>query len=161
MGLKATITALINSNIRNKTPKVVKIEHADVEQSIVDYGWIRILDSNTLQQYVTYTATPGITFNLCFTKSLGMVSINGTIANTGAFIGGGNNTVFNWRTLVGGLDNELIPADGWVVTGVAFNTNIIDHTIHLILDGTRLRTRNGMDASSTYEFSVSPYKAKY
>jgi hypothetical protein len=32
----ATITALINSKIRNKTPKVLKTEHADVEQAIVN-----------------------------------------------------------------------------------------------------------------------------
>ena len=32
----ATITALINSKIRNKTPKVLKAEHADVEQAIVN-----------------------------------------------------------------------------------------------------------------------------
>jgi len=32
----ATITALINSKIRNKTPKVLKVEHADVEQAIVN-----------------------------------------------------------------------------------------------------------------------------
>lgn len=32
----ATITALIDSKIRNKTPKVVKVEHADVEQAIVN-----------------------------------------------------------------------------------------------------------------------------
>ncbi len=36
MGLKATLTALINANIRNKTPKVIKVEHADVEQALLN-----------------------------------------------------------------------------------------------------------------------------
>ena len=33
---QAELTALIDAKIRNKTPKVVKIEHADVEQAITD-----------------------------------------------------------------------------------------------------------------------------
>ena len=33
---QAELTELINDNIRNKTPKVVKVEHADVEQEITD-----------------------------------------------------------------------------------------------------------------------------
>ena len=33
---KTTITSLINSNIRTKTPLVIKVEHADVEQAIVN-----------------------------------------------------------------------------------------------------------------------------
>lgn len=36
MGFLATATTFIDSKIRNKTPKVLKIEHADVEQSIVN-----------------------------------------------------------------------------------------------------------------------------
>lgn len=33
---QAELTALINAKIRNKTPKVIKTEHADVEQEITD-----------------------------------------------------------------------------------------------------------------------------
>ncbi len=33
---QAELTALIDANIRNKTPKVIKTEHADVEQEITD-----------------------------------------------------------------------------------------------------------------------------
>jgi hypothetical protein len=44
---QAELTALIDAKIRNKTPKVVKIEHADVEQAITDELFSRVATLNT------------------------------------------------------------------------------------------------------------------
>ena len=44
---QAELTALINDKIRNKTPKVIKIEHADVDQAITDELFSRVGTLNT------------------------------------------------------------------------------------------------------------------
>lgn len=53
----ATITALINSKIRNKTPKVLKVEHADVEQALAD----EIFNGYKLEQIIDGVDDPSNT----------------------------------------------------------------------------------------------------
>lgn len=51
------LTGLVDSNIRNKTPLVLKVEHANVEQAIINELFnSEVFDNQTSQIYTTKTA---------------------------------------------------------------------------------------------------------
>lgn len=79
----ATITALINSKIRNKTPKVLKVEHADVEQAIVDemYSTDVYNDGVSPLNDIINKLNPDIYININIEKSANKVFIRGFIFN--------------------------------------------------------------------------------
>ena len=86
----ATITALINSKIRNKTPKVLKTEHADVEQAIVNevFSGLKYEEVTGATQFPSNTIIDSagvfsldIDVKLIFTKKGNIVFVDGTIQN--------------------------------------------------------------------------------
>jgi hypothetical protein len=98
----ATITALINSKIRNKTPKVLKTEHADVEQAIVNEVFSSEIYENTnVPSLMTITSkfispmTEGLTFEITLKKTGNICFVKFFVIYTGAFTIGGNITVAN------------------------------------------------------------------
>ena len=79
MSTKAQITTAINTKIRNKTPLVVKVEHADVEQLITDEMFpnsvkIQWNGTSVVDPIESITVNPDlatkakITFTIYFTK---------------------------------------------------------------------------------------------
>jgi hypothetical protein len=54
---QAELTAFIDANIRNKTPKVVKVEHADVEQEITDTLFDNVTTLNGLISAINTSIT--------------------------------------------------------------------------------------------------------
>jgi hypothetical protein len=74
----ATLTTLINNNIRNKNPKVIKTEHADVEQAIVDEFFPSV--DNIVGEI------NGVTYNLNLLKQGRIVVLNAEIENTNAVL---------------------------------------------------------------------------
>lgn len=82
----STLTALINAKIRNKTPKVLKVEHADVEQQIVNTIFAStIYDSNSKGLIINETtaATRGDKYFVLFRKIGKTVFFNGQANNKG------------------------------------------------------------------------------
>lgn len=86
----ATITALINSKIRNKTPKVLKTEHADVEQAIINevFSGLKYEEVTGSTQLPTNTIidTAGVfsldvDVKLTFCKKGNIVYVDGQIKN--------------------------------------------------------------------------------
>lgn len=79
---QAELTALIDANIRNKTPKVLKVEHADVEQEITD----TIFDNvNTLVSSIATLQTSIDTINAKLPLNSGKVEgINPNAGTVGA-----------------------------------------------------------------------------
>jgi hypothetical protein len=86
----ATITALINSKIRNKTPKVLKTEHADVQQAIVNevFSGLKYEEVTGATQLPTNTiinlaseSQRAIDVKLTFCKKGNIVFVDGTILN--------------------------------------------------------------------------------
>ena len=79
----ATLTTLIDDNIRNKTPKVIKVEHADVEQAIVDELFSEI-------ETITGTTTTGLPYTIKASKKGNLVCLNvQTLNNTNLNQSGG------------------------------------------------------------------------
>lgn len=101
MGLKTVLTTLINNNIRNKTPKVIKTEHADVEQAIVDELYkAKVTDSNSTETYTTKNGTV-VTYNITSIKKIGTyIRVDGSYTNTGISILPAGTVVFTFK------DNE-------------------------------------------------------
>jgi hypothetical protein len=96
----ATITALINSKIRNKTPKVLKTEHADVEQAIVNEVFSsEIYESTNMPSLMTITEkfvspmTTGINFNITLKKTGNICFVKFFVIQTNTTTIGGNITV--------------------------------------------------------------------
>lgn len=93
MATLTTLTALINSKIRNKTPKVLKVEHADVEQAIVNElysatvresyngsGLTNVLNL-TAPNLTTVGNTPNLSYTLDISKTGNKVFVNGFITH--------------------------------------------------------------------------------
>jgi len=80
MSTKATLTALINSSIRNKTPLVLKVEHADVEQALVNEVY------QTTYNMTVADAPSVISYNLNFRKVGNNIYINGYVKNGNTFM---------------------------------------------------------------------------
>lgn len=76
----AEITALINAKIRNKTPKVLKVEHADVEQEIANIIFSETIKEDILSQTIT-SAFANILYSLTFKKIGNLVFVTGNITN--------------------------------------------------------------------------------
>lgn len=77
----AAITAFIDAKIRNKTPKVIKIEHADVDQAIVNILFSEIKQENNASHTITTPNGSGITYDLKFKKVGNIVYLTGRIQN--------------------------------------------------------------------------------
>ena len=152
MGLKATITTLINDKIRNKTPKVIKVEHADVEQAILDNGYITALDNSIAQVYTTKGAgIATVNYSLMFTKSFGMVTVEIEVQQTGFFNIPANTTLLSWKTLYLGLPNEFRCGG----SGDIYHANMT-HDIHIVpdvfirVDQTGMTLPQGLSAGAKY-----------
>lgn len=81
MTLKQIILNLINSNIRNKVPKVLKSEHADVEEALLDAIFIpfEVKQLDCTQQFINdnFNLVPGPNMGLGKNIMLGFAMCNG------------------------------------------------------------------------------------
>jgi hypothetical protein len=111
----ATITALINSKIRNKTPEVLKTEHADVEQAIVNevFSGLKYEEVTGATQLPTNTIIDSIgvlsvdvDVKLTFCKKGNIVFVNGQIENKEPF-SLSIEMIFKFKPLT-----EFVPAGG-------------------------------------------------
>jgi len=94
MSTLSVITAFINSKIRNKTPEVVKVEHADVEQLLaneffpasvkVEWNGTAIVAPTSDIVVFPSIASGIIKFTVYFWKSGNTVYVNGKIENIGS-----------------------------------------------------------------------------
>ena len=93
---QAELTALIDAKIRNKTPKVVKIEHADVEQEITDTLFDNV---NTLTLVIGTLNDAILDIQAVLPKNSGVVkSINissGTVGASSATQGNISSCILN------------------------------------------------------------------
>ena len=93
---QAELTALIDAKIRNKTPKVVKIEHADVEQEITDTLFDNV---NTLTLFIGALNDAILDIRAGLPKNSGVVkSINigsGTVGESSATEGNISSCILN------------------------------------------------------------------
>ena len=82
MALKSFYTNLINTKIRNKTPRVIKTEHADVHQSLVD-GEIYSAPVREISSGTNANTTPvtNIFYNFFLKKSGNQTVISGYFTN--------------------------------------------------------------------------------
>ncbi len=115
MSLKVFIQNLINNNIRNKTPKVIKVEHADVEDILLAEIYpSNIADSDIIQLYTSKQST---TRKYWFTiyKQGRTVFIYGWWRETNPFQTGPSK-IFTLRDLVAGIPNEFLPDDTLIDT---------------------------------------------
>lgn len=83
MSTKSELTTLVDDNIRNKTPKVLKDEHADVEQAIVDevYGSV-ITETQSSHAITTPEGTSGRNYNIKLVKQGRIVFGFGSVTNS-------------------------------------------------------------------------------
>jgi hypothetical protein len=90
MSTKAQITTAIDAKIRNKTPLVVKVEHADVEQLITDEmfpasvvvewdGTAPVLPTTDIVCSGSLSSEDNVKFKVYFWKQGNTVYYNGTI----------------------------------------------------------------------------------
>lgn len=81
MILKQTILDLINNNIRNKLPKVIKSEHANVEEALLNAVFIpyQVIELDCPQQFIddNFDLAPGSTMGLGKNLMLGFAMSNG------------------------------------------------------------------------------------
>jgi len=75
----ATITAFINNNIRNKTPKVIKTEHANVEQALANELFPSTITETSLSHIITTPVGSDLTYELYFKKNGSFVDVFGII----------------------------------------------------------------------------------
>lgn len=81
MYFKQTILDLINNNIRNKFPKVVKSEHAQIEEALLDSIFLpyEVKQLDCPQEFLeeNFDLTPGSTMGLGKNLALGYAICNG------------------------------------------------------------------------------------
>lgn len=75
----ATITAFIDAKIRNKTPKVIKTEHADVEQTLANLLFPVLLEETNVAHTITSLNDAKFIYNLFFKKVGNIVYVKGHI----------------------------------------------------------------------------------
>jgi len=86
MSTLSVITAFIDSKIRNKTPKVIKTEHADVDQMIVgELFHDTIVEVSTGTLTITNKILSSISYRLVFNKTGNKTTVFGFITNNTAF----------------------------------------------------------------------------
>lgn len=109
MSTKAQITTAINTKIRNKTPLVIKTEHADVDQLIADemfpdsvkIEWNGSSAVDPITDIVCSTATLPTSkciFEIIFTKTGNRVFYKGIIAPFAGRVEINNNQLGNFAT---------------------------------------------------------------
>lgn len=160
MGLKAIITQQIDDDIRNKTPKVVKVEHADVEQAILDNGYDSGLDTQITQTYTTKSGTV-ITYTLLITKSHGIVHLNIKFKNTSASNVSNGTPVFTWKLLFAGQNNPFIPKAGFAPIANAFDSANTLYVTKVKVDDTGMSLPKGATAGMEYDAVNISYPSKY
>lgn len=124
MATKNELTNLINANIRNKTPKVLKVQHADVEQAIVEDAYFKVYDSSDSLTYTTVDSITGLSWSLVIGKSHGMINIYGTIQTLGNSIAEGE-FIFNWKPMLGVLPNPMRPFSDFYVLLYRFDNDFV------------------------------------
>lgn len=81
MYFKQTILDLINNNIRNKFPKVIKAEHAQIEEALLDSIFLpyEVKQLDCPQEFLeeNFNLTPGPTMGLGKNLALGYAICNG------------------------------------------------------------------------------------
>lgn len=81
MILKQIILDLINTNIRNKVPKVIKSEHANVEEALLDAIFIpfQVIELDCTQQFIddNFDLAPGGNMGLGKNAMVGFAMCNG------------------------------------------------------------------------------------
>ena len=98
MSTKAQITTAIDAKIRNKTPLVVKVEHADVEQLITDEmfpapvvvewdGTAPVSPTTDIICGTTLNSASNVKFKVFFWKQGNDVFFSGVIENISASMG--------------------------------------------------------------------------
>jgi hypothetical protein len=101
---QAELTAFINAKIRNKTPKVVKVEHADVEQEITDTLFDNvnslITSISTVNDYIDQI-NEKIALNSGVVKSINISS--GTVGASSAIAGNITSCILNSVSVYGNI----------------------------------------------------------
>lgn len=109
MSTKAQITDLIDDNVRNKLPLVVKTEHADVEQLITDEmfpdsivvewdGDSQVSGLPNVECNASLTTIAKCTFKIYLTKHGNRVFYKGALVSTETIIFSGNYTMATFPT---------------------------------------------------------------
>ena len=102
---------LIDNNIRNKVPKVLKVEHANVEQALLDEVYpVPVDDTSTLKVYTNTSTASSYAYFVKFTKIGRRVNIDGWIINISS-LQASNVDVFTFRDTVASLANPFLPDD--------------------------------------------------
>ena len=106
MSIKSVLTALIDANIRNKTPKVLKAEHANVEQALLDnYYPTPTTETGTGSDVNTVLFAPGsYSANVTLVKVGRRVFIEGWLSND-------SGATVSATTVLKFLTEEFIPSD--------------------------------------------------
>lgn len=158
MALRDQLITLINNNIRNKAPKVLKTEHADVEQAIVIDGYLKYTDS---YQTLTFTdagdTITNLSWSLAVGKSNGMINVHGKIV-TSASVPVAGNYIFRWKTLYQTANNPLIPFYNFELP--YFKQADVNAQGFFDLNTEGLRVYAPLPANSTLFFNVT-YPSKY
>lgn len=137
MATRTTIQNLINNFIRNKTPKVVKAEHADVEDALLSNSYATIINDTHLSNTITERNPdyPFLEYNIYFAKQGRKVSIKGTIRNNSSNIVGFADYYFFQITDPEYLQNTSIVN----VTSLTFSDST-DQIVQMFLSGNKLIT---------------------
>jgi len=147
MSTNSELTTLVDDNIRNKTPKVLKDEHADVEQAIVDELCPDVYNDTQSTTNLITKANTNFNYNLNIWKSGRTVFITGIIRNS-TF---GNLTA---QDIASGLTGEFEPLATTYFTAWDNSTtnrmNISFHTDGKIKLISSLNTQNDFTINAHY-----------
>lgn len=130
MSTKAEVTAIIDSNIRNKAPKVRKGEHADVHQEITDnvfpgmFVEVRSYFPEIDSVNITIPLDPQIPYNLRFKKQGNVVHVRGKVGNT--FYAKPNPMILKLQDIFNSLPNEFLPDNSVLNSDSPFRSVMTD-----------------------------------
>ena len=133
MSTLSFITNLIDTKIRNKTPKVVKTEHADVEQALANEffpapGKVEWNGSSAVSPTTDTAVTSGIasgilTFEVNFWKHGNKVYCNGEIANISGNLINSMDIIDFLTTLHRPISSSTVYVDLIYVSGSGLSTS--------------------------------------
>jgi hypothetical protein len=151
MSTLAQITAAIDDDIRNKTPLVLKVEHADVEQLITD----EMFPDSITVEWDGDSQPSGLpdvecnpllatlakcTFKIYFTKTGNRVFYKGSISNTETFAAIGNLSLATFDTTLYKPVTNFSSASVLIKTNfpteISQNANITFDVFGINLNGT-------------------------
>jgi hypothetical protein len=169
MSTLAQITAAIDDDIRNKTPLVVKTEHADVEQLIADemfpdsvvVEWNGTTPVNPITDIFCNTeflSTSKCTFKIFFTKIGNRVFYKGIIGSFGSTLNLNNITIADFGTeLYKPLSNHssrslIIVSNSPVSSNVLPNcTVLVDRLLGFRIQGSTLQGNVSLYFEGSYK----------